>query len=350
MSYEYYDWSKTLSYDAEVNIIITARGRGKTYGIRAQAISDYLRTGERFVEICRYKAEMRGVMSGYFDRLGNDPRYCGYRFRIDKQQAYIAKANNENHKPEWKPFGYFVALTDQQALKKHTFDNVRRIIYDEALLDTTDRMHHYLPNEYDILTNLVDTVTRQRPGEKTRSRLYLLGNAVDISNPFFRRLGINKPPAYGYTWHNGHTCLLHYEDPGTWASDRAKSTLVGHMAGSSISETNFANRFSPAGEGLIERKTSNAKCQYGIRYAGVTYGIWYDYAEGLVYILPKVTKTAPIYALTTSDNSINYLVVNRSSVLIRSLVDIYCSGLVRFDTQGTLETFRRIFAMYGIRY
>ena len=61
---KYYDWEKTLSYDADVTMVIGARGVGKTFGLRRQFIRDYLRHEWRFVEVTRYKNELSGVSDG----------------------------------------------------------------------------------------------------------------------------------------------------------------------------------------------------------------------------------------------------------------------------------------------
>ena len=66
---EFYDWAKTLSYDADVTMVIGARGIGKTFGLRRQCIRDFLKDGSRFVEITRYNNELSGVSDGYFNRL-----------------------------------------------------------------------------------------------------------------------------------------------------------------------------------------------------------------------------------------------------------------------------------------
>lgn len=58
---KYYDWEKTLSYDADVTMVIGARGVGKTFGLRKQCIKDFLRDGSRFVEVTRFKNELSGV-------------------------------------------------------------------------------------------------------------------------------------------------------------------------------------------------------------------------------------------------------------------------------------------------
>ena len=44
---DFYDWNKTLSYDADVTMVIGAKGIGKTFGLRKQCIKDFLRDGSR---------------------------------------------------------------------------------------------------------------------------------------------------------------------------------------------------------------------------------------------------------------------------------------------------------------
>ena len=75
---EYYDWPKTFSYDADVTMVVGARGVGKTYGLRTQFIRDFLKDGSRFVELTRYKNELFGVANGYFDRVGKQAEFKDY--------------------------------------------------------------------------------------------------------------------------------------------------------------------------------------------------------------------------------------------------------------------------------
>ena len=159
---KFYDWHKTLSYDADVTMVIGARGVGKTFGIRTQCIRDWIRDASRFVEVVRFKNELSGVADGYFNRTGDQKEFDDYIFRTDARYAWIAKRPLESEdgerkiKPEWHLIGYFIALSDAQRMKKRTFDHVRRIIFDESILERSDRYHNYLPNEFGVLANLVD--------------------------------------------------------------------------------------------------------------------------------------------------------------------------------------------------
>lgn len=349
---DYYDWGKTLSFDAPFNLVLTARGRGKTYGLRKQCIRDFIKGGWRFVEICRYKTELPTVVAGYFDRVGNDPEFEGYVFRSEGKFGYIARRpENDDDKPDWQPLVYFCSLSEQQQLKKRTFDRVRRVIFDEAILDINDKNHSYLYREYDQLVNLIDTIARQRPGEDTPVRVYLLGNACDLVNPYFQAFHIYREPSFGFHRYLGGDVLVHYEDPGEYATGKMQGTLVGRLASVTSEAVVIAsNRFAAGGTSLVAKKPAAAKFEYGIKFEDQRFGIWYDWGGGRVYVNRQIpNNAAPVYALTTADNDVNLVMAKRTERVLKSFAELYYAGVVRFDTPATRERFTKILSLLGIR-
>lgn len=346
--FEYYDWQRTLSYDAEVTMVVTARGRGKTYGIRLRAVKDALMHGTPFVEICRYQTELAGMMRGYFDRLQADGHFTDWTFRTQGGEAFATKDAPETKHKKWIRVGYFVSLSSQQSLKKHTFSNVRRIIFDEVILDSNDKMHRYLPNEFNVFVNLVDTITRQRPGEKTQARVYLLGNSVDLVNPYFRRFGVTSAPKPGYTWYNHKHFLLHYEQDDAWGEARAEDTMVGHMLIGEEAQRSLFNSFE-IDEQWIDNKTSDAVFTFGLRYAGESFGIWGDFKHDLLYVNRQIPRDAEdVYSLTLSDQTVDFNVLDRSSKRMKAVVNIATRGLIRYSDGACLQMFREILTLYGL--
>ena len=100
---DYYDWHTTLSYDADITMVIGPRGVGKTFGLRKQCIEDFQKRGSRFVEVVRYKNELASVSDGYFNRLQD--YFDGYIFKTNAQYGFIAKepTRNEDDEYEYKP-------------------------------------------------------------------------------------------------------------------------------------------------------------------------------------------------------------------------------------------------------
>lgn len=349
---EYYDWDRTLSYQAPVTMVVGMRGVGKTYGLRLRCWMDYLKDGSRCVEICRYKSDIAPVMDGYMDRLAQDSHMCGWLWRRSADTIEVAREAEDGGKPIWDTYCYFTALTQMQRGKKKTYNRVKRLVMDEAVLERGDRYHHYLPREWVLLANVVDSCTRQGyDGGGPSPHLYLLGNSCDLLNPAFAANGIDRVPPYGYSWHNRKTFLLHYAEPEKGAAEaKLANTLAGRMVDGTAGALDMAyNLFHDIHGDFIASKTPEARCAYGIAYAGDTYGIWVDERDGMVYVDSKVPADCRIYSLTRDDARINRLAVSKTHILLKDITWYYGQGILRYSTPAIAESFGAVLAWCGVR-
>lgn len=346
---DFYDWNKTLSFDAEVNIVISNRGKGKTYGLRKQFISDFIKHGWCFGHITRTKEELKAVMKGYFLKLEiQDDFPKDYVTKSEGQIIYISK---NTKKKDWKPFGYFAALSQEQLNKQLTFVNIKRIVFDEAVLNYTDRYHQYLFDEYDKLINLISSMTRERRDSEIKPRIYLLGNACDLFNPYFIAYGIKKIPDYGYRWYKSKTCLLHYVEPGEYANELIDDTVAGHMAKGTNSEAIFArNEFMNANDSFIKKKPKNARFSFGLKYMGQRFGVWVDLDNGYYYVNDKIPNNeTTVFTLTNSDDEPNYIIAARSNKILKNFRSYYYMGILLFDNPQLKNDFMGCLDYIGSR-
>ena len=350
---DFYDWRKTFSYDADVTMVVGGRGIGKTFGLRCQLVRDFLRDGFRFVAVCRYKNELADVSRGFFDRVEKMVEFEKFCFKTEGRRFYIGEKTSDGSKPSWKLMGYAVALTEMQKSKQSTFSNVYRIVLDEAILDRLDRFHRYLPNEFLLLANLVDSCSREIAGQSSRPpRVYLLGNAVDLINPYFERYGISEPPKFGYHWYSGKSFLLHYVESGDYAVEKASGTVAGRMLkGSEAGRVSAENVFQGANMDFVEARPKGCRFECGIVCFGERYGVWWDPRDCYFHVdnvIPKQTSR-PVFALTRSDNRVNMVMVKRSNKSLQSLVDLAMEGLFRYESVAVRERFLSAMSMFGIR-
>lgn len=354
MAVKHYDWDATFSRQTgsqgEFCIVAGAKSIGKTFGLRLKCINEYIKKGYRFVEISRTKAERDEIMNGYYDKLQHDGFFTEYVFKTEKDCGYIARKPLEGDKPEWSLITYFVALTAFQVEKRRTFTGMKRFIFDEAAIDKKDKYHRYLPNEFFILANLLDSIGREQPDSKPFFRVYLLMNSVDLTCPYLRYLGVTKPPEYGYSFYNDKHTLLHYVEP--WdAEQRKANTLVGRMlAGSEESKIMFDNAFQVEGDKEIRKKTSAAKFAFGIVYDKMHFGIWIDYGTGYVYVTDRIPKKSKsVYTLTRRDNSVDYIAVTKSNELMQFTVNAYYDGSVFYSSPYVREAFLDVLGFLGVK-
>ena len=355
---KYYDWNNTLSYDADVTMVVGGRGIGKTYGARLQFVRDYLKNESRFVELVRNKTDLNAFVNGYFSRIESNEEFPDYMFKAEGSRGYIAKKlskkeKNKNLKPKWKVIGYFLAMSKAQKMKRNTYDNVKRIMLDEAIIDKRlSPYDRYLPNEYSILANLVETTSREIPGtpKKKRPRVILLGNAVDLINPYFQRYKIYEPQ-FGYTWHDGKNMLLHYVKDDEYAKAKTEDTVAGRMlAGTLDGVISAANIFYTGTEDFVFKKPKHARFNFGIVYKERKYGVWLDDINGYYYVNGNIPNNAnPVFALTANDNRVNYIMAKRMETALKGFIEMYYMGIVRFETQYIKESFIEILNLFGVR-
>lgn len=338
---DYYDWNKTLSYDAPITMVISHRGKGKTYGMRKQFINDWINHGWKFVQIARYQSSLPDIEIGYFDKVGRERRFKDYEFMIRKHIAYIRKRGEK----KWAEMGRFVSATQFQTTKEATFTDVKRVLMDEAVIDSDDKYHHYLPNEVNIISKILDSATRQRYGDGTEPRLYLLGNATDIMNPYFQFAGVTGKLAHGYSWHRDKTFLIHYDYDPEYAANKRK-TLAGGMASGKTLTANVDNEFSTVTDDLIASKTSNAVFLFGIHTDDYDVGVWVDDYHGLYYVNDKCPELRNTFALSL-DGAPNYRVLPRLNPYTKMLYTAHCLGYVRYNLASDYAHTLDVFATLG---
>ena len=352
---KFYDWDKTLSYQTGTNgehcFVLGAKNIGKTFGLRKKCVERHIKTGELFVELCRTKATRDNVKRGYFDKLQNAGFFSDYIFKVESNCGFIArKPVNEKDKVRWRMLCYFVALSNFQEEKQRTFVKPKRFIFDEAIIDSKDRYHRYLKDEYFILANILDSISRQQVGDDYNYYVYYLANAVDMTCPYLMYLGVNRIPKFGYTWYKDKTVLLHYVEP--WDVDERKAlTLVGRMLdGYDESKVVFDNEFKDVTGHEIMRKTPNAQYKYCIVYGSMKYAIWIDSKRGLWFVTSKLPKGAKnIYTITKRDSSINYQTLKKASPLMQLISDVYYMGGLRYESAHLRESFFEILDFLGIK-
>lgn len=356
---KYYDWHETFSRqtgnNGEICVVIGAKNIGKTFGLRRQCIIDYLKKERRFCEICRTKEERKEVRKGYFAKLAKLKEFENYVFDVEGSTGRIAKIiskdaeTGEIKHTKWETICYFVALSAFQVEKKRTFENIYRYILDEGIIDKKDKYHRYLPNEYLILANLLDTISRQQPGGE-KYRVYILGNACDLTSPYLRYNNINKIPEFGYKYFRNKTVLFHYVEP--WDAEEMKTnTLVGRMLqGISEAQMIYENKFIDNSNGEVMQKTSNAKYLYAIKFNGNIFASWLDYSKGLLFITSKLPKNAKnIVTISKQDSGINYINVKKSDAYLRIVNEFFYHGNLRYESLAIRDMYMSILDFLGIK-
>ena len=169
----YWDINNSLSYNRLFNFIVGARGVGKTYGAKRWAINDFLKNGNQFVYVRRYKEEFKKIPKFFADIQ-------------DEFSKHELKVVPPNFVIDGKVAGTYIALSTSKIEKSTPYPSVTKIIFDEFILDKG--FHHYLPDEVTNFLELYSTVARSRD-----VKVYFLSNALSITNPYFLYFDLKLP-------------------------------------------------------------------------------------------------------------------------------------------------------------
>ena len=170
-------------------------------------------------------------------------------------------------------------------------------------------------------------------------------------NVYFAAYGINEEPKEGYSWHKNKTMLLHYVKNADYAKAKTKDTVAGRMLANTADElVASANEFLRANDDYVFKKPKHAKFYFGLAYNDNKFGVWADYKEGYYYVTDKIPRNGtPIYALSASDNKVNYIMAKRAEGALRGFADLYYVGIIRYETPYIKERFLEVLNLFGVR-
>lgn len=311
----YYDPNPLLSYNRILNFLIGARGIGKSYGFKKYPINRFLKYGEQFIYVRRYKPELKKV-ANYFDDIkkefpNEEFEVKGWNFFINKKQA-----------------GWAIPLSVWQSEKSNAYPNVTTIIFDEFIREKD--MSGYMPNEVEALLNLMDTVFRDRENV----RCICLSNAVTVVNPYF--LYFNLVPDINKRFNAYRDIVIEIPDSVDFSNRRRKTRFGSLIDGTEYGEMSLDNKFINDSTVFIDKRTPESKFQFMIVYNGMNIGIWYDKEIGVFYMSNDYDPDTPHkYALTTDDLNESTLLMNnwKQNFHLYKMVLAFKDGYLRFDNQ-----------------
>ena len=313
----YWDIDKTLSHNCLFNYAIGPRGCGKTYGAKKKAVKRFLKSGDEFIYLRRYKTELADINTFWADIIRND-EYPDNKLESKNGRFYI----------DDKIAGYALPLSVSKIKKSVAFPNVSLIIFDEFIIERG--VYHYLADEVKTFLEFYLTVSRYRP-----VIVLFIANAITMSNPYFIHFDLYLP--HGSNIFKRGDCLLELIENKEF-SEHVKQTRVGKLlqeVDHDYSAYAMDNRFLLDSKNFVMKRTEYAKHHFNIVYNAKTYGVWVDWADGLMFLSESYDPLSGFtYALTTSDHKPNTLLIRslRQSNSFSMLIENYKLGNVRFES------------------
>ena len=328
----YYSRNDLLSYNALFNFVVGERGTGKTYQFKDWAISDFIKNGNQFVYVRRFKTEFKDI-GNFFDDIIK--KYPDHKFKIEHGKFYI----------DDKIAGFYIALSTAITKKSVAYPNVNKIGFDEFILEKATI--HYLPNEVNAFLGLYETIARDR----NNVRVLFMANSVTLINTYFMffDLQVSKTKRF-WKFKNGDL-IVELTDLQEFKEHKKETRFAKIIDGTNFSKYSIEGEFISDNYEFIENKSPTSYYCFTIAYKGENIGVWCDGKLGLMYISNKVDLNYPIrYAITTNDHKPNMIVLSNkySREKIKIITKMYEYGCLRYESLKLKSMMFDIFKLLNI--
>lgn len=289
----FWDIHPCLTYDSLFNFIVGNRGGGKTYGSKKFCIERFLKYGEQFVYVRRYKTELKRINTFFDDILDEFP---DHELKVNKSGEFYIDGQKA---------GFSIPLSTAKIEKSVPYPKVRTIIFDEFIIDKGN--YKYIADEVTAFLELYETIARMRD-----VRVLFLSNALTITNPYFLYFDLQLPYGKKNIWYKDEK-LVELVAKDSFIAKKKQTRFGKVISGTPYGDYAIENKFLRDSDTFIEKKSGQCSFICSLVYNGMTYGIWMSYAQGKVWMSYDYEKSnINRYALTKEDHTPN-------TVLLKSL-------------------------------
>lgn len=326
----WYDKRDLLSHNKILNMVLSNRGGGKTFGMTRWGIDDFKKRGFETVWVRRYQTEIDDMLQNgkFFDAVRE--YYPNDELTVD---GNVGKVNG-------KVAFHFVALSTSRQLKSNNYPHVNKIIFDEFIIDK-GRVT-YLKNEVEVFLDLFETVARTRDNV----RAVLLANAVTVVNPYFQYFNI-KLEKKRFTV-KGEVCVELFTD-ADFITLKQKTRFGRLVKDTRFGDYAVENKWLLDTDMFVEQKTPKAIFLFGLKYNGTMYGFWVDYKVGLIFVNRQYDPSSyALYAMQKDDHEMNLLLIKSitDSRYIQHMVFAFQNGLLRFEDMAVKNQFYELIGYF----
>lgn len=319
----FYNFDKLFSYNFLMAFVIGERGCGKTFGSKVAMMKRYLKTGEQFIYLRRYKTELDTALATFWNDLIDNDYFPEHDLRVRKSKMLT------EFTCDGKICGYAVPLSTANILKSTAFPKVKTIIFDEFLLDTAGT-YRYLKNEVTMMLDVIETVGRLRD-----IQVIFLGNALNVHlSPYFAYFNLELPYNSEFKTFNDGLIVVNYIKNLAYRKAKKQSKFGKLIENTEYGRYAIDNEVLRESKDFIEKKPAEA-IFWGVLVLNNNFiGIWSSKA-GYIYLSSKYDpNTVHKFACDYNDHSEQTIFLNaRENYYLRLCVTAYKQGLLRFENQ-----------------
>ena len=305
-------------------MVIGERGVGKTFNAKVTVLKKFLRTGEQFIYLRRYKTELDSALYTFWNDLQSNDYFKDHVLKVQKNKM-ITKFLCDG-----EVCGYAIPLSTANILKSTAFPLVKTIIFDEFVLDTASGTYKYMRNEAEMLLDVIETVFRLRDGQ-----VIMLGNNVNFyGSPYVAYWNLELPYSSEFRSFQDGLILVNYIKNEAYRQAKRDSKFGKLIDGTNYGEYAIENKSLRETDVFIDKKPANARFEGLLIINGVNLGVWVS-NEGICYLNEKYDPNVTIkFACDFDDHTEQTVFLNaKENPLIRIIIRCWRNGWLRFENQ-----------------
>ena len=311
----FYDYDKMQSYNCLLNFILAGRGVGKTFGAITAVVKDFIKNGNQFIYVRRYKSELKTCVPSFFAQHIYHNIFPDHDLQVKNGKFYV----------DGELAGYSVALSTSKILKSTGFPRVRTIIYDEFTI--TSGVLHYLAHEVEDMLDLIETTFRMNDN----GRVWFLGNATTTYNPYFNYWNLSTPYAGEFKLYKDGLILVNYVTNESFAEAKRQTRFGRLVDGTRWGDYAIDNKFLLDSESFVQKRPHDADLFFNLHLDGNIFGIWFD-DDGYWYVSKDYDPDSHAnFAFTKSDHTDTTMLASRVDPIIKNLLERYREAHLCFE-------------------
>lgn len=319
----------------EIFICTSNRSAGKTTYFNRYLTNRFIKYGEKFSLIYRYRYELDGVADKFFKDI-QGIFFKNYTMEDETRMKGLYKdlyLNGEH-------CGYAISLNSADQLKKnsHLFSDTKVMLFDEFMPETGN----YCSKETTKFQSIHKSIARGSGQQRRYLPVIMISNPVTLVNPYYLQFGIADRLRADTKILKGNGWVL---EQG-FNESAAKSGLdMGFDRAFADSDyQNYAKQgvYLLDSTAFIEQPKGVSRYVCTLKYEGNEYGVR-EYADtGVMYVSDKVDSSYRIkITVTTEDHQINYVMLQRNDYMLNMFRRYFEQGVFRFKNQACKEALIR---------
>ena len=310
-----------MSFPFLLAFVLGERGCGKSYGSKKLMVKRFLKTGEQFVYLRRYKTELDTALATFWDDINYNNEFPEHKLKVIKSKLLTTFTC------DGKICGYAVPLSTSNILKSTAFPKVSLIVFDEFLLDSSSGSYRYLKGEFNMVMDVIETVGRLRD-----IQVIFLGNAISQVNPYFANLNLSLPYNSEFKTFKDGLIVVNYIRNEEYRKAKKESKFGKLIDGTMYGKYAIDNEFLRDNNEFIAKRPSDSRFYCVLVINGLHVGVWYS-NDGYLYLSEKYEpNTHYKFACDYDDHSESTIFLNaRENMFLKLCVRFYKQGLLRFE-------------------